>query len=78
MISETAAHLAAVYRALGGFNPGLAAQALETARTLYVQTMPGEEKAAKTAQVHAAAELFLSPQAVSKQVIPEGNEPSDV
>ena len=57
---RTAAHLAAVYRALGGFNPGLAAQALETARTLYVQTMPGEEKAAKTAQVHAAAELFLA------------------
>lgn len=54
----TAAHLAAVSRALKGFNDGLSAQALETARELYqVTDWAGRARAAK---IHAAAELLLT------------------
>ena len=57
---STAAHLAAVSRALADFNPGLAARALDTARRLYAGTRKEEEKFARAARVHAAAELFLT------------------
>ena len=56
----TAAQLAAVSRALAEFNPALSGEALETAKILFAGTQPGEEKFARCARVHAAAELFLS------------------
>lgn len=56
----TAAHLAAISRALADFNPGLAARALETARTLFAQTRREEDKRSRISRVHAAAELLLS------------------
>ncbi len=56
----TAAHLAAISRALKAFNPGLSAQALKTARTLFSVTQAGEDNPARCARVHAAAELFLT------------------
>ena len=56
----TAAHLAAVSRALADFNPGLSAEALEAARTLFEETQAGGEQLPRAARVHAAAELFLS------------------
>ena len=56
----TAAHLAAVSRALADFNPGLSAQSLEASRILFDQTRAGTEQLPRIARVHAAAELFLS------------------
>ena len=56
----TAAHLAAISRALEDLNPGLAAQALEAARTLFAQTREKDEKRVRAARVHAAAELLLT------------------
>ncbi|MCL2080564.1 MAG: glycoside hydrolase family 9 protein [Oscillospiraceae bacterium] len=55
----TAAHLAASSRALKGFNDTLSAQALEIARELYEVTRADGDQA-KTAKIHAAAELLLS------------------
>ncbi len=57
---NTAAHLAAVSRALRDFSPALSAQALDAARTLFSITPAGEEQAARCSRVHAAAELFLT------------------
>ena len=57
---STAAHLAAVSRALSGFNPSLAAEALETARALFAETEAGREPDPRIARVHAAAELWLT------------------
>ena len=57
---STAAHLAAIARALADFNPALAAEALETARALFAETRVTDEPASRTARVHAASELFLS------------------
>ena len=56
----TAAHLAAVSRALAEFNPSLASDALETSRALFAETRVGQEPDPRIARVHAAAELFLS------------------
>ena len=56
----TAAHLAAICRALQDFNPTLAAQALEVSRNLFEQTRREEDRAVRMARVHAAAELFLT------------------
>ncbi|MBQ6514572.1 MAG: glycoside hydrolase family 9 protein [Clostridia bacterium] len=56
----TAAHLAAISRALADFNPGLAAKALETARTLFAQTRREEDRRVRISRVHAAAELLLT------------------
>ena len=56
---ETAAHLAAVYRALKGFNDDLGGQALQAARELYEVTRV-DGGAVKTAKLHAAAELYIS------------------
>ena len=56
----TAAHLAAISRALKHFNPSLSAQALDTARELFAQTRRTDEKPVRSARVHAAAELFLT------------------
>ena len=58
---STAAHLAAVSRALADFNHTLAAEALETARTLFRETgADAADPAVRIARFHAAAELFLS------------------
>ena len=57
---STAAHLAAVSRTMADHNPALAAEALETARTLFETTCPGEETMSRISRVHAAAELYLS------------------
>ena len=57
---STAAHLAAISRALADFNPVLAIRALETARMLFTETRRKEEKAIRAARVHAAAELYLT------------------
>ncbi len=57
---STAAHLAAVSRALKDHNPALAEEALETARTLFKITKAGEETMPRVSRVHAAAELYLS------------------
>ena len=54
------AHLAAISRALSDFNPAMAAEALETARTLFAETRDTDEPASRIARVHAASELFLS------------------
>ena len=56
----TAAHLAAISKALAGFSPSLSAEALATARKLFDRTATGEGQAAETARVHAAAELFIA------------------
>ncbi|MBR2822115.1 MAG: glycoside hydrolase family 9 protein [Clostridia bacterium] len=56
----TAAHLAAVSRALSDFNPSLSAEALEAARALFRGTRSDAEQASRAARVHAAAELFLT------------------
>ena len=56
----TAAHLAAVSRALAEFNPSLASDALEASRALFSETRVGQEPDPRIARVHAAAELFLS------------------
>ena len=56
----TAAHLAAVSRALADFRPALAAEALETARALYDAARGKKEPAVRMARVHAAAELYLT------------------
>ena len=58
----TAAHLAAVSRALSDFNPALSAEALEAARALFDGTRADEDRMARIARVHAAAELFLTTQ----------------
>jgi len=54
----TAAHLAAASRTLKDFNPVLSEQALEAARELYKVT--DGTGSARTAKIHAAAELFLT------------------
>ena len=54
----TAAQLAAVARALRGFNDGLSSQALQAARELYDVT-DGSGRA-ELAKVHAAVELYLT------------------
>ncbi len=56
----TAAHLAAVSRALADFNPSMAAEALETARILFAGTETGRDPDPRIAKIHAAAELYLS------------------
>ena len=56
----TAAHLAAVSRALADFRPALAEQALKTARALFAETRREEDRTVRAARVHAAAELFLT------------------
>lgn len=56
----TAAHLAAVYRALKEFNPPLAEKSLKTARTLFDTTRREADEQVRAARVHAAAELLLS------------------
>ena len=56
----TAAHLAAVARTLKELNPGLAAQALETARALFSISRRNEDVFIRASRVHAAAELFLT------------------
>jgi len=56
----TAAHLAAVYRVLREFNPGLSAEALEAARTLFAETREGGDAPVRAARFHAAVELFLA------------------
>lgn len=55
-----AAHLAAASRSLKGFNDELSNQALQIARELYKITDCGENNRAKSAKIHAAAELFLT------------------
>ncbi|MBQ2956376.1 MAG: glycoside hydrolase family 9 protein [Clostridia bacterium] len=55
----TAAELAAVCRALKGFNDDLASQALTAAEELYQITEVNDQRA-RGAKVHAAAELFLA------------------
>ena len=57
---STAAHLAAISRALADFNPALSEKALKTARELFAQTRTTDEKMVRAARVHAAAELFLT------------------
>ncbi len=57
---STAAHLAAISRVMKGFNDSLSAEALETARTLFSETVAGTEMSARISRVHAAAELFLT------------------
>ena len=57
---STAAHLAAISRALLDHNPALAAEALETTRTLFEITRPATETMSRISRVHAAAELYLS------------------
>ncbi|QHT61220.1 glycoside hydrolase [Paenibacillus lycopersici] len=54
----TAAHLAAASRALQAFNPALSSQALQAAREIYKVT--DGTGTARTARIHAAAELFLT------------------
>ncbi|MCL2002662.1 MAG: glycoside hydrolase family 9 protein [Oscillospiraceae bacterium] len=54
-----AAHLAAVSRALKGFNDELGGLALEASRALYGAAVPDGD-IAETAKVHAAAELLLT------------------
>lgn len=54
----TAAHLAAASRALKDFNPELSARTLQAARELYRDT--DGTGVARTARIHAAAELFLT------------------
>lgn len=56
----TAAHLAAVSRALRKFNEGLSADALEAAGQLWLVTDASRNEFARMAKVHAAAELFLA------------------
>lgn len=56
----TAAHLAAVSRALREFNDALSGDALEAARQLWLVTDAGRNEFARMAKVHAAAELFLT------------------
>lgn len=53
-----AAHLAAASRALAGFNDALAGEALAIARDLFART--DGSGPARTARIHAAAELFLA------------------
>ncbi len=55
---STAAHLAAAFRAMKGFNDTLGKQALEAASELFEVT-DGTGKA-ESAKIHAAAELYLS------------------
>ena len=57
---NTAAHLAAISRALADFNPAMADEALKTARALFDRTAAGEDQAPRISRVHAAAELYLS------------------
>ncbi len=57
---STAAHLAAISRALAEDRPALAGQALSVARTLFAQTRTEGDKNVRIARFHAAAELFLS------------------
>lgn len=54
----TAAHLAAASRALKDFNPTLSNQALQAAREIFMAT--DGTGPARTAKIHAAAELFLT------------------
>ena len=71
----TAAHLAAISRALADFNPGMAAQALETARTLFAETREGADKAGRMARIHAGAELFLTTgEAIYAEAVTGGTE----
>ncbi|MDD4516304.1 glycoside hydrolase family 9 protein [Massilibacteroides sp.] len=55
----TAAHLAAVSRVLKGFNDTLSVQSLAAARNIYINVRKGVDKA-KSAKIHAAAELYLT------------------
>lgn len=59
---STAAHLAAASRALKGFNDELSSQALRAAREIYKITDIAADRNnhAKSAKIHAAAELFLT------------------
>ncbi|MBP3638082.1 MAG: glycoside hydrolase family 9 protein [Clostridia bacterium] len=56
----SAAQLAAVSRALKGFNDELSAQALEAAQELYAVTDSTRNDHARAAKVHAAAELLIT------------------
>ena len=58
---ETAAQMAAASRALKGFNDELSSQALDAAREVYALTKINDnDNRAKSAKIHAAAELFLT------------------
>ncbi len=57
---QTAAHLAAVYRALKDFNPSLAEDSLKVSRELFELTRLEENEACRKSRFHAAAELFIS------------------
>ena len=54
----TAAHLAAVSRALRGFNDSLSAETLKIATELYEITTAGDD--ARDAKIHGATELYLT------------------
>ena len=56
---QTAAHLAAISRALTGFNDDLAQGALTAARELFAVTAC-ENEHARSARIHAAAELLIT------------------
>ena len=56
----TAAHLAAVSRALRQFNEALSADSLAAAKQLWQVTDANRNEYARMAKVHAAAELFLT------------------
>ncbi len=56
---STAAQLAGIARALKDFNPGLAAEALQAACTLWQQTRVEDDRT-RMAKIHAAAELLLT------------------
>ena len=56
----TAAHLAAISRALKNFNPELSAQALEVSRSLFAATRQEDEVPVRIGRIHAAVELMLT------------------
>lgn len=57
---STAAHLAAVYRTLKGFNTQLSEDSLFVAKELFERTRLEENDACRKNRIHAAAELFIS------------------
>jgi len=56
---STAAHLSAASRGLKGFNDDLSGQALKIAQEIYQITKANDDNA-KSAKIHAAAELYLT------------------
>jgi len=56
-----AAHIAAAAQALNGFNDELSAKSLQAAKEVYsITQVSDDDKQAKFAKIHAAAELFLT------------------